>query len=124
MGWINRSRRQLFSEYAFLGPLYPGPAARPDASAPRRCSGFYQRKPDGRAHHPLGGEQVAVVFDVSKQTIYNWIEQGRFPNKEEVGEGHGTVILIPDSNVEVVKKEEADKLIAKLNHLGLQSASA
>ena len=68
--------------------------------------------------------QVSKMFDVTRQTIYNWIEQGRFPGKEEVGEGRGTVILIPDSNVEVVKKEEAAKLIAKLDHLGFHSASA
>ena len=68
--------------------------------------------------------QVAKMFDVTRQTIYNWIEQGRFPNIMEVGEGRGAVTIIPDSDVEVVKKEEADKLIEKLNRLGFQHATA
>lgn len=68
--------------------------------------------------------QLADIFGVSRQSIYNWIEADRFPNKFEVGEGGGTITLIPASDVEVVRKEEAKKLIKRLDRLGFQTTPA
>ena len=65
--------------------------------------------------------QLHTIFGVSRQTIYNWIDAGRFPNSFEVGEGGGTVLLVPASDVEVVKEEEAQKLKVKLERLGFPS---
>lgn len=62
--------------------------------------------------------ELSNEFGVSRQTVYNWIEAGRFPNKFEVGTDDTT--LIPASDVEVVRIEEADKLVARLTRLGFQ----
>lgn len=64
--------------------------------------------------------EVAKEFKKSRQTIYNWMENGRFPNVFEVGSEGGTIKLIPASDVEKVKNEEAEKLVAKINQLGFQ----
>lgn len=68
--------------------------------------------------------ELAGIFGKTKQTIHNWINDGRFPNKFEVGEGAGRIVLIPASNVEVVKKEEAEKHLKELNRLGFQAVPA
>lgn len=64
--------------------------------------------------------EVAKEFQKSRQTIYNWMVSGRFPNNFEVGTGDGTITLIPASDVEKVKQEEADKLVKIINQLGFQ----
>ena len=68
--------------------------------------------------------EAAETLLVSRQTIYNRIEAGRFPNSFSVGEGEGTITLIPASDVDAERKEEADKLIDKLGRLGFQSVPA
>jgi predicted DNA-binding transcriptional regulator AlpA len=68
--------------------------------------------------------ELSKVFSVSRQAIHNWLERDRFPNKFEVGEGGGMIILVPASDVEKVKKEEADKLVEKLDRLGFQTVTA
>ncbi len=68
--------------------------------------------------------QLATLFGVSRQSIYNWIDAGKFPNKFEVGEGGGTITLIPASDVAVVREEEAEKLIKRLDRLGFQTTPA
>ncbi len=66
--------------------------------------------------------QLAKMFEVSRQTIHNWLGAERFPNAFEVGDGK--TVLVPASDVVRMKKEEADKLIAKLDRLGFQTAPA
>lgn len=66
--------------------------------------------------------ELTEVFDRSRQTIHTWIGDGRFPNFITVG-GNNQV-LVPASDVEAVKKEEAERLIAELNRLGFQTVSA
>lgn len=66
--------------------------------------------------------QAANTLDVSRQTIYNWIEQGRFPGHFVVGDDER--ILIPTSDVEKVRKEEAEKLVEKLDRLGFRAETA
>lgn len=65
---------------------------------------------------------------VSRQTIYNWLgddfANGRFPNAFKVGQGDGAIILVPASDVEKVRNEEAAKLIKKLDRLGFQTVPA
>lgn len=68
--------------------------------------------------------ELARMFEVSRQTIHNWLDAGRFPNSFEVGEGGGRITLIPASDVEAVKKEEADKLVERLDRLGFQAVPA
>jgi predicted DNA-binding transcriptional regulator AlpA len=68
--------------------------------------------------------QLAEFFGMSRQGIHNWINDGRFPNAVEAGEGRGKVVLVPAPDVEVVRKEEAEKLIQQLNRLGFQSVPA
>lgn len=69
--------------------------------------------------------ELAREFKVSRQTIHNWVKkEGRFPNYFEVGEGGGKIILVPTSDVDAVKKEEAEKLIEELNRLGFQAVPA
>jgi transposase-like protein len=65
--------------------------------------------------------QLAKMFEVSRQTIHNWLPE-RFPNAFEVGDGK--TVLVPASDVERLKSEEADKLIAKLHRLGFQATPA
>lgn len=67
--------------------------------------------------------QLAEVFGVSRQTIYNWIEDGRFPNSFKAG-GGDAITLIPAADVAAVRKEEADKLVQQLNRLGFQAIPA
>lgn len=69
--------------------------------------------------------QLAKEFKVSRQTIHNWVKkEKRFPNYFEVGEGGGKIILVPASDVDAVKEEEAEKLIKELNRLGFQTVPA
>jgi len=67
---------------------------------------------------------LATLFGVSRQTIHNWITDGRFPNKEVIGEGGGKMILVPVADVEAVKEEEAARLIQQLDRLGFQADPA
>lgn len=66
--------------------------------------------------------QLGEIFDVTRQTIYNWHKDGRFPNAITVGDKN--TILIPASDVEKVKKDEADKLRARLRRLGFLAIPA
>lgn len=68
--------------------------------------------------------ELAKLFGKSRQTIYNWIDAGRFPNSFEVGEGNGTITLIPASDVESVRMEEVAKLEKKLAKLNFQAVTA
>lgn len=67
---------------------------------------------------------LADALVVSRQTIYNWLKSGRFPNAFEVEQGDGTITLVPASDVEVVRQEEAEQLIERLNRLGFQAVPA
>lgn len=67
---------------------------------------------------------LADTLDVSRQTIYNWLQSGRFPNAFEVEQGDGVIKLVPASDVEVVRREEAEKLIERLARLGFQAVAA
>lgn len=66
--------------------------------------------------------ELAKELDVSRQTAYNWLVAGRFPNHLTVG--NGDMVLVPASDVETVRKEEAAKLIEKLDRLGFQAEPA
>lgn len=66
--------------------------------------------------------EVAKELDVSRTTAYAWHENGRFPNAFTVGEGD--MVLVPASDVEAARREEADKLIEKLGRLGFQTVTA
>lgn len=68
--------------------------------------------------------ELAKLFQVSRQTIHNWIADGRFPDTFTAGEGGGKMTLVPASNVTTVKEEEAAKLIEQLNRLGFQAEAA
>ncbi len=68
--------------------------------------------------------ELAKELGVSRPTVYSWLQAGRFSNSFEVGEGDGAITLIPLSDVEIVRKEEADKLLKKLNRLGFQAVPA
>lgn len=63
--------------------------------------------------------EAAEKLKVSRQTINTWVKAGRFPNSFEVGTDDKT--LIPASDIEAVRKEEADKLIERLDALGFQA---
>ena len=66
--------------------------------------------------------ELADELRVSKQTAYNWLSAGKFPNHLKVGAGQ--MVLVPSSDVEVVRQEEADKLVAQLEGLGFQAIFA
>jgi len=68
--------------------------------------------------------ELADLFQVSRQSIHNWITDGRFPGTFTVGEGGGKMTLIPASDVEAVKDEEAAKLLKQLDRLGFQTVPA
>jgi excisionase family DNA binding protein len=68
--------------------------------------------------------ELAEMFGVSRQTIHNWIGEGRFPNHIVAGEGRGSVVLIPASDAERVREEEAEKLREQLARLGFRSQPA
>lgn len=68
--------------------------------------------------------ELAKLFGKSRQAIHNWLEAGRFPNSFEVGEGGGKMVLIPASDVEIVRNEEAAKLLEELDRLGFQAVPA
>ena len=68
--------------------------------------------------------ELADLFQVSRQTIHNWITDGRFPGTFTVGEGGGKMTLVPASDVEAVKDEEAAKLLKQLDRLGFQTVPA
>lgn len=67
--------------------------------------------------------ELAELFGKTRQTIYNWVDAGRFPNHVQLG-GEGGTIVIPASDVEVVLNEEAAKLRDELDRLGFQSIPA
>jgi excisionase family DNA binding protein len=68
--------------------------------------------------------ELAELFGVSRQTIHNWIANGRFPGSFAVGEGRGGMTVVPASDVESVKNEEAEKLVKQLGRLGFQTETA
>ena len=61
--------------------------------------------------------QVARVLKVTRTTVYNWHEDGRFPNATEAHEAVKT-ILIPASDVELVREQEAQKSSERIKELG------
>ena len=61
--------------------------------------------------------QAATKLNKSRPTIYQWLDVGRFPNHFEVGERAKTT-LIPLADMEMVQREEADKLVGELAQLG------
>ena len=71
-----------------------------------------------------GVTELADLFQVSRQTIHNWIEEGRFPGAFSAGDGRGRMVLVPASDVEVARKEEAEKLLQRLDRLGFQAEPA
>ena len=61
--------------------------------------------------------EVADAFGVTRQTVNNWIvDENRFPNARLVGRSY----VIPSSDFERVRKEEAAKLVEQLHRLGFQ----
>jgi excisionase family DNA binding protein len=62
--------------------------------------------------------ELTDVLDVSRPTIYSWLQQGRFPNHFTVGTDDR--VIIPAADVEAVRREEAEKLVGKLNRLGFR----
>ena len=66
--------------------------------------------------------ELAQLFGCSRQTIHNWNNDGRFPNSLTVGDKN--TVLVPASDVELVRREEAEKLINELDRLGFQAVSA
>jgi excisionase family DNA binding protein len=68
--------------------------------------------------------ELANLFGVKRQTIHKWILANRFPGKFMVGEGGARVTLVPASDVDAVKRQEAGKLIEQLDRLGFQAVPA
>lgn len=66
--------------------------------------------------------ELSKLFGVSRQTIHNWNNDGRFPNGITVGDKN--TVLVPAPDVEAVKREEAEKLIDQLDRLGFQAVPA
>jgi len=66
--------------------------------------------------------ELAKMFEVSRQTIHNWNSDGRFPNSITVGDKN--TVLVPASDVERVRKDEAERLLAQLDRLGFQTIPA
>lgn len=60
--------------------------------------------------------ELAEVFSKTRQTIHNWIEEGRFPNYQRTSAG----IIVPVADVDAVKEVEATKLLNELVRLGFQ----
>ena len=70
--------------------------------------------------------ELAELFEVSRQTVHNWItEQHRFPNAYRAEWGGDTAPwLVPASDVEQARKEEAERLRKELARLGFRGVSA
>jgi len=66
--------------------------------------------------------ELARMFAVSRQTIHNWNIDGRFPNSFTVGDKN--TLLVPASDVESMRREEAERLIIQLNRLGFRTVPA
>ena len=62
--------------------------------------------------------EVAAIFNVSRQTAYNWLEGGKFPHAFEVGSGKGTIMLITEADVNSLRREVAQEHIDALMRLG------
>ena len=62
--------------------------------------------------------ELTDVLDVSRPTIYSWLQQGRFPNHFTVGTDDR--VIIPAADVDAVRREEAEKLVEKLTRLGFR----
>jgi len=60
--------------------------------------------------------ELAEMFGVTRMTIHNWNNDGRFPNFITVG--NKDTVLVPASDVAAVKMEEAEKLLAQITRLG------
>ena len=58
--------------------------------------------------------ELAEVFGKTRQTIHNWIEEGRFPNYQRTSAG----TIIPAADVDAAKEVEAAKLLEELDRLG------
>ncbi len=66
--------------------------------------------------------ELSKLFNVSRQTIHNWNNDGRFPNSITVGDKN--TVLVPASDVEIARREEAEKLMQELDRLGFQTVPA
>ena len=53
--------------------------------------------------------QVAEEFGVDMRTVSRWVREGRLPNAFKAYEGLRAPYLIPVSDVEAIRKEEASK---------------
>jgi predicted DNA-binding transcriptional regulator AlpA len=62
--------------------------------------------------------QLSRLFGVSRAAVHNWLNDGRFPNSFEVGEGGGRMVLIPHPDVVNVREQEAQELVKQLEQLG------
>jgi hypothetical protein len=61
--------------------------------------------------------ELTRLFKRSRQTIYTWYADGRFPNAYKTGEDTAA-ILVPGADVERVRREEAEQLMRRLRELG------
>ena len=59
---------------------------------------------------------AADALGKTRQTIYDWLKAGRFPNRITAGR----VTFIPADDVDEVKQEEASKHIDALARLGIE----
>jgi predicted DNA-binding transcriptional regulator AlpA len=60
--------------------------------------------------------ELAEMFEVTRTTIHNWNNDGRFPHYITVG--NKDTVLVPASDVTAVRKEEAEKLLSQITRLG------
>ncbi len=66
----------------------------------------------------FGVTELSIAFSVTRQTIINWIEEGRFPNAQKVSRSWA----VPASDVRLVRDEELKRLeleVERLNALPL-----
>ena len=69
--------------------------------------------------------EVAEMFGKSRQTIHNWISSGRFPNRIEAGgDDKYRVVVIPEGDIERVKRADELRRRADAIEQGLQFVAA
>lgn len=60
--------------------------------------------------------ELAELFGITRQGIHKWVQNGRFPHSFQAG----NMTLIPASDVESVKEQEAARLAEQLDRLGFR----